>query len=199
MIRSLKHRGLKRLFERDDRSGIRPDLVDTVQEILTLLDDAATPQELNLPGYRLHPLKGDLKGFWSVTVRANWRIIFRFEGTDAFDVELIDYHQEKGENAMPMRNPAHPGRIVRSACLEPLGLSVTEGAKILGVTRQTLTKIVNGKSGISAEMAIRLTKAFGSTAETWVRMQASYDLAQARKDESKIKVQRQHVPQQLHL
>ena len=92
MIRSLKHRGLKRLFERDDRSGIRPDLVDTVQEILTVLDDAATPQELNLPGYRLHPLKGNLKGFWSVTVRANWRIVFRFEGTDAFDVELIDYH-----------------------------------------------------------------------------------------------------------
>ena len=92
MIRSLKHRGLKRLFERDDRSGIRPDLVDTVQEILTVLDDAATPHDLNLPGYRLHPLKGDLKGFWSVTVRANWRIIFRFEENDAFDVELTDYH-----------------------------------------------------------------------------------------------------------
>lgn len=100
---------------------------------------------------------------------------------------------------MPMKNPAHPGRIVRSACLEPLGLSVTEGAKILGVTRQTLTKIVNGKSGISAEMAIRLAKAFGSTAEIWVRMQASYDLAQARKNESKINVQRQLVPQELHL
>jgi proteic killer suppression protein len=92
VIRSFKHRGLKRLYERDDRSGIRPDFADTIQEILTVLDDAATPQELDLPGYRLHPLKGDLKGFWSVTVRANWRIIFRFEGTDAFDVELIDYH-----------------------------------------------------------------------------------------------------------
>jgi proteic killer suppression protein len=92
MVRSFKHRGLKRLFERDDRSGIRPDLVDTVQEVLTVLDDALTPQDLNLPGYRLHPLKGGLKGFWSVTVRANWRIIFRFEETDAFDVELIDYH-----------------------------------------------------------------------------------------------------------
>jgi addiction module HigA family antidote len=100
---------------------------------------------------------------------------------------------------MSMKSPAHPGRIVRSACFEPLGLSVTEGAKILGVTRQTLTKIVNGKSGISAEMAIRLTKAFGSSAETWVRMQASYDLAQARKVESKIKVRRQHVPQELHI
>jgi proteic killer suppression protein len=92
MIRSFKHRGLKRLYEQEDRSGIRPDLVDTVQEILTVLDDAVTPQELNLPGYRLHPLKGDLRGFWSVTVRANWRIVFWFEGTDAFDVELVDYH-----------------------------------------------------------------------------------------------------------
>src|ERR1039458_3462396 len=64
---------------------------------------------------------------------------------------------------MPMKNPAHPGRIVQSACLEPLGLSVTAGAKILGVTRQTLTKVVNGKSGISPEMAIRLTKAFKGT------------------------------------
>lgn len=99
---------------------------------------------------------------------------------------------------MPMKNPVHPGRIVKNACLEPLGLSVTDGATVLGVTRQTLTKIINGKSGISAEMAIRLAKAFGSTAETWVRMQASYDLAQARKYESKIKVRRQHVPRELH-
>jgi toxin HigB-1 len=83
---------LKRLYERGDRSGIRPDLVDTVERILTALDTATTPQALNIPRYRLHPLKGDLKDLWSVTVRANWRIVFRFEATDAFDVELIDYH-----------------------------------------------------------------------------------------------------------
>jgi len=92
VIRSIKHRGLKRLYERGDRSGIRADFVDTVEEILTLLDAADTPQALDLPGYRLHPLKGDLRGFWSLTVRANWRIIFRFEGGDAWDVELTDYH-----------------------------------------------------------------------------------------------------------
>ena len=92
MIKNFKHRGLKRLYERDDRSGIRPDLVDTVEEILTILDSADSPQALNLPGYRLHALKGGFKGFWSVTVRANWRIIFRFESMDAFDVELTDYH-----------------------------------------------------------------------------------------------------------
>jgi proteic killer suppression protein len=92
MIRSFKHRGLKRLYEHGDRSGIRTDLLEAVERILTVLDNAATPQALNVPRYRLHPLKGELKGLWSVTVRANWRIVFRFEGTDAFDVELIDYH-----------------------------------------------------------------------------------------------------------
>jgi proteic killer suppression protein len=63
-----------------------------VQEILTVLDAAATPHDLDFPGYRLHPLKDDLRGFWSVTVRANWRVIFHFVGVDAFDVEWIDYH-----------------------------------------------------------------------------------------------------------
>ena len=92
MIRRFKHRGLKRFFERDDRSGLRSDLLDDVENIMGRLDQARTPQSLNHPGYRLHPHKGELRGFWSVTVRANWRIIFRFEGEDAFDVELIDYH-----------------------------------------------------------------------------------------------------------
>ena len=77
---------------RGHRGGIGPDLLDTVEDILVRLDEAETPQAMNLPGYRLHPLKGGLKGFWSVTVRANWRMIFRFEGADAFDVELTNYH-----------------------------------------------------------------------------------------------------------
>jgi addiction module HigA family antidote len=94
---------------------------------------------------------------------------------------------------MPMKNPVHPGSVVRHDCLEPLKLSVTEGAKVLGVSRQALNNVVNGKSGISPEMAIRLSKAFGSTPETWLRMQLAYDLAAARKNESKIKVRRQRV------
>ena len=100
---------------------------------------------------------------------------------------------------MPMKNPPHPGRSIRCACLEPLGLSISEGAKILGVTRQALNNVITGKSGISPEMAIRLTKAFGSTEETWLRMQLAHDLAAARKDEGKINVRRQHVPQELHM
>jgi antitoxin HigA-1 len=91
---------------------------------------------------------------------------------------------------MPMKKPVHPGRIVRHDCLEPLGLSVTDAAKILGVTRQALNNVINEKSGISPVMAIRLAKAFGSTPDTWVRMQAAFDLALALEHEGKIQVTR---------
>jgi len=89
-----------------------------------------------------------------------------------------------------MKNPPHPGLSVRHDCIEPLDLSITEAADILGVTRQTLNNLVNGKSGISPQMAIRLDKAFGGGAETWLRLQMAYDLAQARQHEGEIKVKR---------
>jgi toxin HigB-1 len=92
MIKSFKDRRLKRLYERGDRSRVAPDMVERIENILAVLDAAATLEAINLPGFRLHALKGDLAGYWSVTVRANWRVIFRFEGGDASDVELIDYH-----------------------------------------------------------------------------------------------------------
>jgi addiction module HigA family antidote len=91
---------------------------------------------------------------------------------------------------MAMRAPPHPGLSVRHDCIEPLGLTITETAEILGVTRQALNNLVNGKSGISPEMAIRLDKAFGGSAETWLRLQMAYDLAQARRHEADIKVKR---------
>jgi proteic killer suppression protein len=92
VIQNFRHKGLKRLFEDGDRKGIRPDLLDRVENILFVLNRAATPDQMDLPGFRLHPLKGNLKTFWSVTVSANWRIIFRMEGGHASDVDLIDYH-----------------------------------------------------------------------------------------------------------
>jgi addiction module HigA family antidote len=82
---------------------------------------------------------------------------------------------------MSMKAPPHPGLSVRFDCLEPLGLSVTAGAKVLGVTRQALNNLVNERAGISPEMAIRLDKAFGGTAEAWLALQTAYDLAQARR------------------
>jgi len=89
-----------------------------------------------------------------------------------------------------MKNPPHPGLSVRLKCLEPFGLSATEGAAVLGVSRTTLSRLINGQAGVSPDMAIRLAKAFGATPEVWIRMQAAYDLAQARQHEDEIKVQR---------
>jgi addiction module HigA family antidote len=95
---------------------------------------------------------------------------------------------------MPMKNPPHPGLSVRYDCLEPLRLTVTEAARKLGVSRKQLSDIVNGRSGISPEMAIRLDKAFGGGASTWIRLQAAYDLAQALRHADRIKVERLTAP-----
>lgn len=92
MIRSFRHRGLKRLFERDEKAQVRADMLAKIENILAVLDRANHADEMDLPGFRLHQLKGELRGYWSVTVRANWRIIWRFDGTDAVDVDLIDDH-----------------------------------------------------------------------------------------------------------
>ena len=89
-----------------------------------------------------------------------------------------------------MKNPPHPGRVVRQVCIEPLELTVTEAAKRLGVTRQALKNLVNGKGAISAEMALRLSKAFGSSPEVWLGIQMEYDLAQVEKEAHNIKVKR---------
>ena len=98
---------------------------------------------------------------------------------------------------MPMKNPPHPGRGIKLTCLEPLGLSVTDAARMLGVARHTLSRLLNGHAGISAEMAIRLEKAGWSNAEFWMRLQAAYDLAQARKREDRIRVDLGLMPARL--
>jgi proteic killer suppression protein len=92
VIESFRHKGLKRFYEKDERKGVPPEHADKVARILARLDVAKTPEQMDLPGLKLHPLKGELRGFWSVWVSGNWRIIFRFEGTDVAQVDLVDYH-----------------------------------------------------------------------------------------------------------
>ena len=91
---------------------------------------------------------------------------------------------------MPMKNPPHPGHSIKDACLDPLGLSVTEAAQALGIARHTLSRVLNGHAGISPDMAIRQEKAGWSNADHWLRLQTEYDLAQARRHECDIKVKR---------
>jgi len=104
-------------------------------------------------------------------------------------LKQTEYLTKKGAT-MKMKNPPHPGRIVKQECLEPLSLSVTKGAEILGVGRVTLSNLVNGKNGVSPEMAIRLAKAFGSSAEVWLGLQMDYDLAKATRNAKNIKVKK---------
>ena len=92
MIENFGNKVLARFFEDDDRRKLPASQIDKIARILARLNEAITVQDMGLPGYRLHPLKGELAGFWSVTVSGNWRIIFRFENGSAFDVDLIDYH-----------------------------------------------------------------------------------------------------------
>lgn len=92
MIVGFRHKGLKLLYEKGDRRRVSATLADKVERILARLDEATGPGGMDLPGYRLHPLKGSLAGFWSVSVSGNWRVVFRFDGADACDVDLIDYH-----------------------------------------------------------------------------------------------------------
>ena len=92
MIRSIRHKGLRRLYEEDDARGLFAEHVVTLRDILARLDSAVSVTDMDLPGFRLHALKGELKGFWAVTVRANWRVIFRFVDGEVRDVDYIDYH-----------------------------------------------------------------------------------------------------------
>jgi len=92
MIRSIRHKGLKRLYDDDDPRGVIPEHAQKLRDILVRLDAAGAASDMDLPGFRLHPLKGVLKGFWAVTVRANWRVIFRIADGDVLDVDYVDYH-----------------------------------------------------------------------------------------------------------
>ena len=92
MIQSFRHKGLERLYEHDDPRGVMTEHAEKLRDILVRLDAASTAADMDLPGFRLHALKGDWKGFWAVTVRANWRVIFRFAESDALDVDYVDYH-----------------------------------------------------------------------------------------------------------
>jgi proteic killer suppression protein len=141
MIVSTRHKGLKRLHQQDDPRGVIRDHVVKLRDILARLDAASAAADMDMPGFRLHALKGDRKGFWAVTVRANLRVIFRLD----------------------------------------------EGDDALGVTRATLSELVNEKRRISPEMDVRLSKAFGGSAQSWLTQQAQYDLAHVRVDRVKVK------------
>jgi antitoxin HigA-1 len=145
MIKSFSHKGLKAFFISGSKSGIQAAHANRLRLQLAKLDSSSIPEDMGLPGWKLHPLKGDKKGHWK------------------------------------MHNPPHPGEVLRDGVFADSTISVTDFAQRLGVTRVTLSRMLNGKAGISADMALRLAAALGGTAQSWLHMQANYDLWQAEK------------------
>jgi proteic killer suppression protein len=92
VIRTIRHKGLRRLYEEDDSRGVMAEHARKLRNILARLQAARAITDMDIPGFQLHPLKGDLTGFWAVTVRANWRVVFRFVDAEAFEIDYVDYH-----------------------------------------------------------------------------------------------------------
>jgi len=140
---------------------------------------------MDFAGSFLHPLKGPLKGFWAVRVSGNWRIVFRFENSDAWDVDFVDYHWDLDMKAQ--RAPAHPGGILKRLYLEPMNLSTVELAKAIGVSRKTVSQLINERSAVTPEMALRFSIAFGTTPQLWLNLQQNYDLWRAQRTAKGLK------------
>jgi addiction module HigA family antidote len=164
------------------------------RRIVSFLQDMERETELRTaPSWKAHQLTGDRKGVWSLFVTKNGRMTFRIDQIEIeiVDLDYEDYHQGVAMNAsvgIRMKRPAHPGGFVKRDIIEPLGLSVTRAAEALGVTRATLSTLVNARARLSPDMAVRIEKAFGLSMDTLMRMQNSYDIAQARARAPQIKV-----------
>ena len=176
MIKSFRHKGLREYYETGNKGGINPDHASMLARMLDRLDASVQPSDMNLPGYYLHQLSGQSKGMCSVRVSGNWRITFTFVGEDATDVDYLDYHQISEGTTMIARKPTHPGEVLLEDVIKPLGLTVTDAARNLGVSRKTLSELVNRKSALSPEMALRIAKATKTSPESWLNMQTKLNL-----------------------
>ena len=187
MISGFRHKGLQQLFEEDNAKGVNAEHVRKIKQNLALLDAATTLSGLDIQTYRLHPLKGDLKGFGRSPCAPTGGSFSAFT-TATCRMSILSITIEGGQT-MPMKNPPHPGEMIGDE-IEALGVSISAAAKALGVTRQQLHNLIAGRSGITPEMAVRLEMAIGGSADTWVRLQTNYDLAQIRNRTTPLKVKK---------
>ena len=188
MIRSFRNRALRRFMERGDARRIRPEHRDTVRDILTRLNASAAPDDMDLPGFRLHPLKGELAGFWAVTVRRELAHRLPLRGRPRARRRLSRLPLERQDRCSCTIRPT-PAHSSAASASSPWALTVTEAAKGLAVSRNTLS-MLNGRLGISPEMAIRLSQAFGGSPESWLQQQLQYDLWHAQQGREKVPVRR---------
>ena len=191
VIRHVRHGGIRRFVERGDARRLHPAHVARIGRILAALDRDDALEALSAPTFRLYPLKGDRKGFWSVRVSDNWRFVFRLEDGHVFDVDLTDYHyqddmsESEGNvryDARLRRNPPHPGGHIGDWMedLDGTRMTVIAAAARLGISKPALSRVLNGRASISPSLALKLEAVGWGMADMWNSMQAHYDLAQER-------------------
>jgi antitoxin HigA-1 len=180
MIRSFNHKGLAELFEHGRSRRVRQDLQGRCLRRLESLDQAESLTDLHVPGFNFHGLQG-VPTRYSIHVNGPWCITFEWEEGEALRVDLEQYHwggvMEEYTVQRPLRRPPiHPGEVVREDVLPALGLSVSEAARRLGVSRQQLHRILACTHPITTEMALRIGRLAGNGPGLWLRMQQAYDL-----------------------
>jgi addiction module HigA family antidote len=190
MIRSFRSKPLRSLWENADASKIAPQLRARIERRLDALDQATTPEDTNIPEFDFHGLSGARKGTYSVHINGPWCITFRWNGLDAVDVDLKNYH--KRGTTRPMNDPAthrnadrqptHPGAILRDDVLPSLDLAVSTAAEMLGVSRQMLHRVLSERAAITPEMAVRIGKLCGNGPRLWLAMQQAHDLWHAERN-----------------
>jgi addiction module HigA family antidote len=180
MVVSFRHKGLEQLYRHGSKKGVQTAHVPKLLRILSALDVAQTPQDLSIPSFRTHQLKGNLAGHWSIWVNGNWPgdIPVRRERRRARGLSGLPL-KEQVRN-MVMKTPVHPGEVLREDVLADLGLSVGEAASRLGISRVALSRVLHGHARISPNLAVRLEKAGVGTARAWLAMQTAHDLAAER-------------------
>ena len=193
MIRSFRHKGLENFFRKGSKAG-QAAHADRLARQLARLEVATVAADMNVPGWKLHALKGGLTGHWAVTVSGNWRMIFAFEdGAPYWLITLTTTESITTEEAIAMTrmyHPPHPGLTLRDDVLPALGLSISAAAAQLGVTRVALSRVVNGQAAISPEMALRIERwlgvEYGGSADLWLAQQSAYDLWQVAQVHRKV-------------
>ena len=187
VIKSIRHRGLRRAHERGDFRKVHTAHQTRIATVLSDLEVAAKVSDLDLPTYILHPLKVSWRASGAFASPATGGSSSGSSKATRTTCTWSTITRGKEREHMSMDYPTHPGISIREGCLAG-ELTVTEAARILGVARHTLSRVLNGHAGISPEMAIRLEKVGWSNAEFWLRRQTAYDLAQARLREDQITV-----------
>ncbi|HYG38680.1 MAG TPA: HigA family addiction module antitoxin [Cytophagales bacterium] len=178
MIINFKHKGLKLFFTKGDGSKLPAKYLSRIEEMLFVLDNASELNDIDVPSFKLHPLKGDMLGLWSITVYKNYRIVFSFNNAKVEFMMLITLTTIKKLNTMIQHNPVHPGRILRLH-VKATKKTIKEVAEGIGISRKVLSEILNEHAGVTAEMAVRFAKAFNTTPQFWVSMQSSFELSKA--------------------